>query len=223
MDGGLLTFKKFRDAEIAADIAQKLHGSDIYFVLENDAKFFDPTFAHNPLQNETRIKIKPPDFAKARLVLENYYDAQLDHIPADHYLFDFSDTELFEILAKPDEWGELDFRLAKKILQEREYDIQEDDILSLKEKRVTELAKPESSQRSLIIAGYFAAFMGGIFGLVTGWILTHAKRTLPDGTTAYTYVEADRRHGRVISVIGIIVFAATLAELFFGIHPVNPK
>ncbi len=210
MTNELLTFQKFKDPDIARDIAEKLKQAGILYELDDDAKFFDASFAHDPMQQETRIKIRSSDFLKANQVLDDYYRMQVDQIGADHYLFAFSDTELMEILSKPDEWGRLDFQLAQKILHDRGYTIDNNTLETFREKRINELSKPEQSQILLIITGYISALLGGLFGLVVGWILTHSKRTLPDGSQAYTYNQGDRLHGRIISGISLLVIIVVL-------------
>ena len=59
------------------------------------------------------------DFPRAHLALKAYYQAQLSTMDPDYYLFSFTDTELLEIVTHPDEWGHLDYALAKKLLADR--------------------------------------------------------------------------------------------------------
>ena len=139
MQEELLTFQKFKDIDIANDIAEKLKVANIHFEIEDDEKFFDPTFAKNPMQNEIRIKLKSIDFLKANEVLDDYYKSQTDNIDKDYYLFSFTDQELLEILTKADEWGRLDNQLAQKILKERGKEINPEELEILTNKRINEL------------------------------------------------------------------------------------
>jgi hypothetical protein len=206
----LLTFQRFKDAEVANDIAQKLKDANVFFEIENDEKFFDPTFAKNPMQNEIRIKLKSTDFSKANKVLDEYYKSQTKNIDKDYYLFEFSDRELLDILAKPDEWGNLDYQLAQKILKDRGREIKIADLEILKVKRISELKRPEKSQNWLILIGYVSSLFGGFIGIIIGLILTTSKRTLPNGEIVYTYCDSDRKHGRVISGIGLVIFTSAI-------------
>ena len=209
----MLTFRKFRDAEIAEDVSQHLTDAGILFRLADDRKIFDPTFANNPMQDETRIEISPADFPKADKALANYYRSQLDGIEKDYYLFEFSDWELYEILAKPDEWGELDYQLAQKILSDRGKPIDNERIAALKNKRDAQLAKPERSQAGLVIAGYFFALFGSFIGMVIGFILTGSKKTLPNGESVFIYSPQDRLNGKIILGVALIVL---IIALFYG-------
>ncbi len=209
----LLTFKRFKDPDIANDIAEKLKSSNVYYEIENDDKFFDATFANNPMAKETRIKLKASDFIKADEALETYYQTQLTNIDRSYYLFDFTNKELFEILEKPDEWGDLDYQLSKRILIERGENLQQTELNYLKERRIKELSKPEKSSRRLILAGYASAIFGGLFGIIIGRILANTKTTLPNGKLIYTYTDSDRSHGNTISIIGFAVLAAGLLRV----------
>lgn len=119
MNESFLTFKKFKDPELAKVISDQLKQNNIEFLLEDNPKFFDPTFANNAFDPYIFIKIKPEDFTKATEALEEYYEMSLNHVESDYYLFEFTDDELFEIISKPDEWGPFDYQLSKKILSDR--------------------------------------------------------------------------------------------------------
>jgi hypothetical protein len=59
-------------------------------------------------------------------------------------LFNFSDEELFDHLAKPDEWLAFDYQLAQKILDERGKQVDKEFLNSLKKAKIETLAKPEN-------------------------------------------------------------------------------
>lgn len=111
-----LTFKKFNDIELAKEIANRLTQNNIEFLLEDNQKQFDITFANNTFDPNISIKIKSKDFIKANEALGKYYKSRLDSVDNDYYLFEFTDDELFEIISKPDEWGPFDYQLSKKSL-----------------------------------------------------------------------------------------------------------
>jgi hypothetical protein len=51
-----LTFKRFNHEEIANDLIEQLKKCKIEYQVEDSDKFFDPTFARNPLQREIHVK-----------------------------------------------------------------------------------------------------------------------------------------------------------------------
>lgn len=228
MEEELLTFQKFKDADIATDVSEKLGDAGIYFEIESEDKFFDPSFAIDSLKNNFSIMIRPADFVKANKVLDEYYSSQIKAVSSDHYLFDFTNKELEEILEKPDEWGHLDYRMARDILKERGVEVNSERLEVLKEKRKYELSRPERSQPWLVILGYFiVAFspflndlvrLAGFFvAFFLGWILRNMKKTLPDGETVYMYAPSDRRQGKIIMISAVLVFLAFIILLsLFG-------
>ena len=76
---------------------------------------------------------------------------------------------------------------------------------ALKEQRIIDLAKPEENQVTWIIAGYFFAIIGGLLGIIIGYSLMNSKKTLPNGVQVYSYNNKDRKHGKNIFYIEIIV------------------
>src|SRR5690242_12247312 len=119
MNETFLTFKIFKNKEVAEEIATILEQNGILYFIEYDVMAFDASYANNDLEKDYRLKIKQQDFEKANTILQNYYKAQLDKVDKDYYLFDFTDEELREIIAKPDEWGEFDYQLAQKLLADK--------------------------------------------------------------------------------------------------------
>ena len=110
------------------------------------------------------------------------------------------------MLAKADEWNELDFLLAQKILKDRGVEIEEKELESMKEQRFEELAKPQKVPDYWIFFGYlFALFPFLLVGVVIGFFLWTSKKSLPNGKKAYTYTQSDRQHGKYMFVLGVII------------------
>jgi hypothetical protein len=201
-----LTFQKFNDLGLANTIAERLKQNGIDYLLENNQKIFDPSFANNTVDADISLKIKPGDFSNAHQTLENFYKDQLGAVDPGYYLFEFTDGELMEIISKPDEWGHFDYQLAQKILKDRGKEIKKEDINLLNAKRIEDLAKPERTENYWIYLGYLTAIFGGIFGILLGSCLVYFRKTLPDGKRVYAYSDAVRRQGRIIFVLSIISF-----------------
>ena len=108
------TFRTFKDEHPATDLAQWLQERGVEAQVADTSVSFDPSFSNSGLNKEWAVRIAPEDFSKAGNLLRDYYAAQVDAIPADYYLFEFSDEELMDILKKPDEWGDLDYVLARR-------------------------------------------------------------------------------------------------------------
>ena len=199
-----LTYQKFTDQSEAMELSDLLTKNNIDFQFEDTSASFDLTFTNSELSKEYRIKLKKQDFEKADKILMNISEQQLDTVDPDYYLFDFTDQELIEILVKSDEWGKFDYLLAQKILKGRGQEVSKELLDTLRKQRIEELAKPEESQRTWIIAGYVFSILGGLLGLFIGWHLLSHKKTLPNGDRVYGYSIEDRKQGNRILILGIV-------------------
>src|SRR5258708_6644806 len=135
MGNNYITYQKFNDFELAQTIAQKLKESEIEYLLEDNSKYFDVSFANNSFESKIDLKVKSEDFIKADKALDDLYKKNLGEVEKDYYLFSFSEDELKEIISKPDEWGNFDYQLAQKILREKGKGINPEDIELLKFRR----------------------------------------------------------------------------------------
>jgi hypothetical protein len=202
----LLTFEKFNDPELAATIAAQLKAQGITSRIVNEGPAFDPTFANNNFDPTIHLKLSPDDFNKARRMLDRYYEGQLADMDPNYYLFSFSDAELLDLVKKPDEWGPLDYVLAKHLLAQHGIPISPEQEAAFQRDRIKTLTRPEKPQLHWIIAGYIAAFVFSIPGLILGYILAFSKKTLPNGKQVYMYSSTERKHGKRILVLSTIIF-----------------
>jgi len=197
-------YRKFYEESESTELVDLLRarGIEVEVVKERDSLdslYGDKTFSHRIF-----VKISQEDFARADAVLLEHTGKALDQVDKDHYLFGFSDDELYEIIAKPDEWSELDYLLAQRILKERGKPVDSTKVEKLKGQRIEELAKPAESQRLAIFAGYFLSLLGGVIGIFIGYHLHTYKKILPDGNKVYGYLPEDRRDGLRIMILGLI-------------------
>ncbi len=72
------------------------------------------------LPPEFTKKVTSDNFERVSEILDYVATKEIFEIDKSHYLFNFSDEELFDLLAKPDEWSAFDYQLAQKILDKRE-------------------------------------------------------------------------------------------------------
>jgi len=203
-------FRKFPTLEQANELKGLLKEKGIESLLADNVPPVDVTFSGNTLQNEIEIRIKQSDFKKAEEILEKNAEDLINEIDKNYYLFDFSDEELYEILLKSDEWNEFDYALAQKILKQRGKSISKELLNSMKNERLKDLAKPEGNQKPWIIGGYVFSFLGGFLGLIIGYFLWTSKKTLPNGQKVYSYSENDRKHGKYIFYLGLIIAPTAL-------------
>lgn len=203
-------FKRFPHLELAEETAKILNDAGIKTIIADNVPPVDITFGGSTLQNEIEIRVLPADFKQAEAILQKRAEQLIEEVDEDYYLFSYTDDELINILVKPDEWGEINYVLAQQILKKRGKEIDQEMIDTFKKERIEELAQPEKNQMGWVIAGYVFACIGGLIGLIIGWALWKAKKTLPDGSKVYSYSEKDRKQGKYIFYIGIIVLPIIL-------------
>ena len=209
-------FKKFPTLEQANELKELLKENGIESLLSDNIPPVDVTFTGNTLQNEFEVIIKQYDFKKATEILEKNAENLIDQIDKDYYLFEFTDEELYEILLKSDEWNEFNYTLAQKILKQKGKSVDKELLNSLKNERLKDLAKPEENQKPWIIAGYIFSLLGGFLGLIIGYTLWTSKKTLPNGQKVYSYLANDRKHGKYIFYIGLVIAPITLLLKIVG-------
>ena len=206
MDSNFLTFQQFNDPSLSEYLIDLLKKNNINYLVEENIMnvAVNPlTAINNELNKVYFVRISPGDFTKVTQLLKEREDQYIDEVDEDHYLFDFTNDELTEILEKEDEWSSFDYELAKKILKDRGVNIDEQKLAVINESRLEELRIPEQHQTFWIYIGYFFALLGGVIGIFIGWHLWSYKKTLPNGERVYGYNENDRKHGKIIFYIAI--------------------
>jgi hypothetical protein len=210
-----LNYKKFYEQEKVEELARILNENEIEFEIDENKEALDTLYGENRFNKFFFVKLKKNDFAKVDTLLQNEGEQEVLTVSSDHYLYGFTDDELFEILSKPDEWSELDFQLSKKILNERGQQVSPEKIDLLKKERIEELAKPETEGKFWTYIGYISAILGGPLGIFIGWYLSTSRKVLPNGQQVFRYIKSDRQHGRRIWIIGVVMFIFWIAYAFY--------
>ena len=222
MEPEFITYQKFNDAGLAAELTEQLDMHDIEYFLEEESFNFDPSLVLSNATKQYAVKIKGEDFERVNQLLKTAETGNIADADKDYYLFSFTDGELMDVIVKADEWSAYDVVLARKILADRGKGISDETISKIRQSRIEELKKPEHSQGIWIVIGYGCALLGGILGIFIGWHLSTYKKTLPDGERVYDYNDEDRKHGRRIFYLSIIVFAISIIYkiiyLFSGLN-----
>ena len=139
------TFQQFNDPGLASAIAEKLEAQQIECVVEKVKPLLEPGFFRNPVEQTIYLKVRADDLNEAHKALEEHYRRHLQDVDPDYYLFSFTDVELLDIIAKPDEWGHFDYVLARALLADRGLDIPDETVEQMKQQRQRQLAKEASA------------------------------------------------------------------------------
>jgi hypothetical protein len=208
-------FKKYSSFEQAKIISTILKEQGIEVHFTDNIPQVDGNLLGTAYGVDYEIKIKPSDFEKAEKILSEDAENYLNQMDKDHYIFSFTDEELYEIILKPDEWNEMDYLMAKKLLEKKGKPVDESMIHTIKKQRIADLAQPEENQKAWIYAGYAAAILGGFLGIIIGYVLTTSKKTLPNGERVYSYSEKDRASGKTILYLSLVFFPIYLLLRIF--------
>jgi hypothetical protein len=193
-----LTFDRFNDPALAGAIAEKLKENGIESRILGDEGPLVSTILPTLAVSSVSLQIRAEDFNRAHAILEAYYQDQLGEIDPDYFLYSFTDEELLDVVAKPDEWGHFNYVLARKILAERNNPVSEEEAGRLKQQRLEELAQPEDQEDGSVES---PLNLGG--SVVNHAIMNH-KKTLPDGRQVYVHSVASRKRAQSFFYIVLI-------------------
>ena len=208
-------YKTFSSADEARYLGDALSHVGIPVRVKAKKEPFDPTFAFNPLNQKVVVMIRRKDFGEVQKALKVFAEENLDQIDRpDHYLREFSDAELMDILKKQDEWIIEDVVLARKLLADRGITISEEKADSMRSERIEEIRKEEAGNTLIIVVGYIFAFVGGLPAIFIGFRYYFSKITDPDGRQHHTYDKKTRTHGLVMMILASAwIFALAMVQL----------
>lgn len=227
----LIAFQTYSSIEEANEVAEKLNQEGITTEIITKAPRFAPVIIGSDYSDGYILKIPDADFSKANTLLYSNIPLDASLIDPSHPLHSLSNEELKDVLAKPDEWGADNYRVALSLLSHRGVSISTQSIGQLKDKRMSELAQRKKFDPSLLAIGYFAAtipcFMNAaryykvpspifkgdhwqvavFLWLVIGMVIVGAKTTLPDGRRVPVYDNTTLKHGIAILTLNILSWA----------------
>ena len=203
-------FRTFTDLDSARTTVDVLTAAGVAVQIDDTRQLFSNVLQQTPTLPEMRVLILVAELPRASALLEARA-AQAGDMPADHYLAQFSDTELLDLVAKPDEWSAHDHRWAQQLLAARGRALRPAEVLALRQVRTEQLAMPKSLPTRWLVIGWTAAMLGGLLGVIIGWNFYAATTTLPEGRRVPTYAPAGRNQGLWMMGVGAIMFVLGVA------------
>lgn len=208
-------FKTYKNRALALGIVELLEQNDIKAQLKEVSSNLSATFGGGQSTLEYEVKLINTDFERAQQILDQNVENQLEQVDKDHYLFQFTTEELYDVLFKSDEWNELDVSLAKKILQDRGESVTEETLQLLREERVEELTKPDKGSLGWIVTGYISSVLGGLLGILLGWYIWKSTKVLPNGEKVPSFSHKDQKHGMNMFLIGVLSLIIYLGSYIY--------
>lgn len=204
-----LNFKTYKNKHELEGICVELKRNSITYEIDDNGNSLDANFGNNEFNSSIILKLKSVDFQKANKIIEHLKEQQISiELNESHFLNEFTNDELIDVVKKRDEWGDDNFVLAKNILKSRNINLEQEYLEQLKNERIVELSRPDSFSfekfKYLKRLGYVSGFLAGPIGFLIGYHLLTFKKVLPNGESVYAYTEEDRKHGRIIIFVGCI-------------------
>ena len=214
MSGPLRIYRRFNMREEAEELLIELTKAGVQAEVRENSDVLDITFSGRPA-TEFHVLIPKDRFATAEAIAHRLAQDDIEQASKDHYLYDFTDDELGDVLRKRDAWSAFDFELAKKILLERGTILDESVISGWREDRMERLSRPDKAKWWWLAIGYASAFMGGFLAVIIGWYIMNGKKTLPDGSLVHAYGHSTNIHGQRIFWTGMVFLVLWLCVRFF--------
>jgi hypothetical protein len=206
------TYRTFIDPEMAEELTRVLDEHGIPYRVERAKPPVDLAFTADQTHERVLFSIPPDLFVSADRAQESMTPAE-GNIDEDHYLNDFSDDELIEVLHKAREWHPADVTTARRLLASRGVDIEEAKVAEQQAKHLEKQRQPIRASFALIAVGFIFSLLGGLIGLGIGWSLVSMKERDATGKTYHRYDHRSRDLGRCMIFLGL---AALPVWWFFG-------
>lgn len=204
------TYEKFFDPEQAEPVLGILRDHEIPYEFSSLNKPLDPLITGEGPAYAYEVKIAANQFETANRILREKIQIDLNDIDPDYYLFAFDNNELVEILKEPDEWGRLDYVIARKILETRGKGFSNEELDAFWSTKMKKLAQPAKASSLGKWGGYSLSVGACFIGIVTGLIYWQSTKTLPNGNRYYLYDEETRKLGKNMVYISLILIAISL-------------
>lgn len=215
-------YREFHTLEQARDFVHLLEGGNILYKLESPSDLLiDKAIVGEKMTPKAVLKILSRDFPRVNNLIEGLIESQ--EIPPDHYLREFSDIELFNVIEYPDEWTVEDVAISRKILAERGLDVSREHIELRKRERYRLMRQGKEEPSSRIVFYLLCVILGiALFhplfllaGLGMGYYYWKDKSTDPEGLKYFTFESRTRKIGKRIFIGGLFTFAAFVLYLLY--------
>lgn len=208
------------DSELE-EIKSLLEKNDIQYEVSSADVIIDETIVGSAMFAKYTLKLLPEDFTQANTIIRENTAKKGIQIEDYQHLAELSDEELFDILENPSEWSTESEIVARKILQSRDINVSEDQLLKIKEDKNRQLKHGKSVPIGIqvlyflaIIIGFYITIAFMLAGIGMGYYYAYGMRTDNYGEKIYVYDERARKIGRLILYGGIICFFIQLYILF---------
>ncbi|RYD37654.1 MAG: hypothetical protein EOP87_03080 [Verrucomicrobiaceae bacterium] len=215
MSAPLVELQRCRDSASVEDLVRILEAAGIPHRLGTDAACVDVSSIGTGSEAQVIVSVRQADFEAAREAMER--DSLEVDLPDDHYLRTFTDEEIEEIVAKPDEWSAFDVAHARRLMKQR--GIVPARVEALREEyqqeKLRRLRAGVRASTRLLLLGWCATLLGGLLGFVIGFSLCYSTEKTPEGEVP-TYDAWSREMGKCMLLISCLTSILTFIWLLIG-------
>ena len=197
------TYRTFIDPEMAEELTRVLDEHGIPYRIERDKPPVDLAFTADQTHERILIAIPPDLFVPADKAQESMTPGAAEDVDKDHFLHDFSDDELVDVLHKASEWHPADVIIARRLLEARGLEVDDAELEQKQAEHLEKQRQPIRASFALIAAGFIFSFLGGLIGLGIGWSLVSMKERDATGKTYHRYDHRSRDLGRCMIFLGL--------------------
>ena len=201
------TYRRFLHVEEAEACLVILKENNLPFQFIGEKRYLDPVLFGKCSDDLYELHIPADQFLKADEII--FAGISFETPEQQYYLYSFADRELEDILQRPDEWSNHDYRLARKLLEERQITFTDQQLLNLKFERWNKLARPVREKLIWILVAYTLMLMAPFWAWAMGLALSQAKKTVPDGRKVNMFDKTTRLNGQIISIMSLLLFGFT--------------
>jgi hypothetical protein len=150
-----IEFQRFPDFNTASELIDILDANRILYQVDDSATRFDIANAStNPMENQVIVRIKETDFETVNNLCEKKTSQAEENIGVDHYLYTFSDNDIIDVIANPEEWTELEVKIANEIFKQRGLKPTAELIKSVRKEKIQEQNKKATETKNRFVIGY---------------------------------------------------------------------
>jgi len=208
------SFRFFPSREVAEECQFLLRNNGVDSILVEDSGDLAKEFLGDSPHHKFELLIDESKREIAELLLMDMAMEELENIDRSHFLFDFSDEELMDVLVEKHEWNEVDVLLSQKILRERGINLSEEELERKRQKRLEALAQPDGNQTGWLIFGYISILLAPFVGAVLGFALMKSQKRLPNGVKVPRYSTTVQNHGKLIAVFSLL---SLIVKIYFNV------
>ena len=202
-----LTYSRFFTLAEADFLLELLSTEQIPYLVEEEVNQLVPIYIGANLDPMIVVKIPQERFQKVNELLENATSTHIKELDPAHYLNEFTNTELLDVIKNSEEWSLYDRVFAKKLLTERQVSVPSKPA----SETVTESYIPEKLERKWVVLGYIFSFLG-LMGLLMSLVILNSNKTLYNGVKVKMYDRDSLRHANTMLIISLITFTIVIAR-----------